>query len=165
VCSVPLSCHRAFTLVRGYGGHGVPSLGLRDVHAAAYIVYGRAQRPGTRGGDHNDEDSQRDNQQFEAVNATHQSIAAERAQNPPSGDVLEGLHDHSLVQTERSPSGDRCVGCGVVVGDPEFVGQPLHGGDAAASLVDLEGQRDFADAMHQRPGGHPRHQDHHGDVP
>ena len=76
MCSMPLTCHRAFTLVAvlsstlgndcavlgGSGGPGVPRLGLRDVHAAARIVYGRAQRPGTGGGDHSDQDAQRDNQ-------------------------------------------------------------------------------------------------------
>jgi hypothetical protein len=30
--------------------------------------------------------------------------------------------DHSLVETRGSTSGDGCVGCGVVVGDPELIG-------------------------------------------
>ena len=56
-------------------GQRCKRLGLRDVHAAAHRVYGRAQHDRTRG-DHNDQDSQRDNQQFEAVDATRQWIAA-----------------------------------------------------------------------------------------
>jgi hypothetical protein len=35
----------------------------------------------------------------------------------------------------------------VVVGDSEPIGESLHGGDAATSLVDLEAQGDFADAV------------------
>lgn len=135
MCSVPLTCHRAFTLVAvlsstprncaviyGSSGHGVPRLGLRDVQATARIVYGRAERAPTRGGDHNDQDPQRDNQQFEGVDATHQWIAAACVQNPPSVDIVDALHDHPLVETGGSPSGDGCVGCEVVVGDPEFIG-------------------------------------------
>ena len=30
--------------------------------------------------------------------------------------------DHSLLETRGSTSGDGCVGCGVVVGDPESIG-------------------------------------------
>jgi hypothetical protein len=35
----------------------------------------------------------------------------------------------------------------VVVRDPEPIGQSFDGRDAATSLVDLEGQGDFADAV------------------
>ena len=35
---------------------------------------------------------------------------------------FDALHDHSVVETGGSPSGDGCVGCGVVVCDPEFIG-------------------------------------------
>jgi hypothetical protein len=34
-------------------------------------MHGRAQRPREGGADHSDQDPQRDNQQFEAVDATH----------------------------------------------------------------------------------------------
>ena len=136
MCAVPLTCHRAFTLVAvllsslgndcavlgGSGGHGVPRLGLCDVHAAARIVHGRAQRRRTGGGDQSDQDSQRDNQQFEPVDTTHRRITPACAQNPPSVDIFDAVHDHSLVETGGSPAGDGCAGCGVVVGDPESIG-------------------------------------------
>jgi len=125
----------------------------------------RAERSRTGGDDYNNQDSQRDNQQFEAVDATHQWIAAGSAQNPPPVDVIDALHDHSPRRDNSSPAGDCSAGCGVVIGDAGLIGQPFDAGDAAASLVDLEAQGNFADAAHQRRSGDPRHQHHHGNVP
>ena len=104
--------------------------------------------PPSGSAEHADQDSLRDDRQFEAVDAIHQCV-----------------RDRSRVETGRSPRRDGCLGCGVAVGDSESIGQPCHGGDAATSLVDLEGQGNLADAMHQGTGGYPRHQDHDGDVP
>src|SRR3954452_243323 len=99
-------------LLDGSGDHGVPGLGLREVRAAARIVDGRAQRARTGGGDQNNQDPQRDNQQFEAVDATHQRIAAACAQNPPSMDMFAALHDHSLIESGELSGGTAASGAG-----------------------------------------------------
>ena len=135
VYSVPLTCHRAFTLVavlsstperlccrrwlwRAQCAASGPPRGIRRcAHRAR-----PCPAPRTCGGDQSNQDSERDNQQFEPVAGTHQRIAAARAQKPPYVDIFDTLHDHSLVETRGSPAGDGCVGCGVVVGDPELIG-------------------------------------------
>ena len=52
----------------------------------------------------------------------HQRIAAACAQNPPSVDIFNALHDDSLLEGGGLSSGYGRVGCGVVVGDPESIG-------------------------------------------
>jgi hypothetical protein len=78
---------------------GVPCLSLGEVHMAARIVHGRAQCPCS--GDHSNQDSERDDPQFDAVAGAHKWIApTARTQNSPHVDRVDASHDHSISRNE-----------------------------------------------------------------